>query len=272
VTVQTTYFRVTNGVTEMVQETILHTAPTDALIPLLSAPIDSFLLNMPNGLRHVRSTGNGEAIYIVIEQMPAVRTITFPPNNTHRIGIPWVYFIFTATRPARGNESSPLALSDWRVFCAPNRIQTLADTMYALPTNNVSRDGRICFGSAAAEPGANIGEHLDSCVTQFWNSNFNQDIRPNIPHGTYDEWARLTETNPNIWQTWTWDANISPPITLAQALEASSDRVTAIDVVNGIPNIPMRPTWGRVNEWVNNDLTTEQRLRLLNVLQAADNG
>ena len=268
------FLRVTGNLTELVEERILHSAPTDQVIPFLATPIDFQMLALPNGTRHVSSTGDGTITNLIVEQQPTVRTITINDHSTtgrsqHRIAIPWTYFVFTATRPEATAVGANPTLSGWHVFCAPQRVNRLDDPIYALPTNNVYRDGNICFGTAATDPGQNIGEHIDGLVTAFWNSNFNQDVRPTLPFGSYEAWATHTAEDPNCWQQWDW-TTVSEAYELQRLFSIEPNRTTRIETTNGIPDLPMQATWGRVLQWVNSELTSDQQRLLRLALQDAE--
>jgi hypothetical protein len=132
-----------------------------------------------------------------------------------------------------------------------------------MPLHNISSDGRICIGSAAADPGASVGQHIDRLISNFWNSTFNDDIQPHgMPYGDYAEWQAETEINANCWQQWDWLPTAPYATTLNQFIDQPHSRLDPVSNQNAIPDVPMGATWGRFNEWFN-DLPEEARLRLI---------
>jgi hypothetical protein len=201
----TQFYRIDGNLAQLIEERVIHSAPTDQLLPLLSRDRDTFLTNMPNGIRHVFYGGDNETLAIVIEQQPTTRTIHLNDWNQtrrHRIAIPWIYFVFTAVK-IPGPRGS-FRLEDWRVYCSPERVTRYDQSLYALPVNNVYDNGGICFGTAAAPPGANLGEHIDNLVSAFWNSQFNMDVRPRLPYDSYETWDQATQDNQLAWMNWDW--------------------------------------------------------------------
>lgn len=264
------YYRVRKGITDMVEETIVRSAPTAQFAELLSTPRDNNVMFLPANTRHMFAEGQSGKIAFVIELPPMVRTLSWAggggqPRKQYTLALPWVYFIFAAQRTDPNNINSPLGMNGWGVFCAPNRVMTVTDPLKALPVNNVYEDGRICIGTAAAPPGQNIGQHIDNLITAFWNSDFNYDVWPSLPqHIDYDKWQKDSETDPMCWTKWPWTDNARWNLqnrTMLEAAQIAGDRTTLAIAPDPIPDLPMGATFGRVEEWLAG-LQQQQRERL----------
>jgi hypothetical protein len=269
----TVIYVVEQGEVRMVERTIMHTATVEDFSRLLATPRDNNIMHLPANTRHILAEGATGRIALVIELPPAVRTMTWgggaragkKANASYTLAVPWVYFVFGLQRADPDDINSRLDMANWGVFCARKRLMALTDPLKALPINNVYTDGRICFGSAAAEPGQNIGQHIDNLVTNFWNTDFNYDVWPHLPGFTdYEEWQKVSATDPTCWLKWPWDDPTRwdyPNMTIEGIAGVVADRITPIVPADLIPELPTGATFGRTEQWLAT-LTDAQRDRL----------
>lgn len=254
------YARIINGAVELVEENIVARTTLADAIPHLATPRDFDLYNLPVGLRNVFNRGEDNQMDLMVEQPPRVRTIRYTGSRhsgrstEYAVAIPWTYFIFTAL--IRNNTMS---LNEWRIFGAKDRAVRADSIVFPMPLHNVYHSGSICFGTASADPSHGLGPHIDQLVRNFWLSDFNDDVAPAFrPHGDYAGWQTATEADDTCWRQWDTQRYELPLSTLVRI---TPDRTTPILVGDAIPELPLAPTFGRVDEWVS-DLTEAQRERL----------
>lgn len=268
----TDYYEVENGVTRLIRKTIIHQAPTNKFAELLARPRDNNILYLPAQTRHVFGNGDTGRTTFVIEQPPSVRKLTWAPqarrHASYELAIPWTYFVMITAKADPDDPNSQQHMSDWSIFCAKQRIMSLDDTLTTMPVNNVNTDGRICFGTAAAEAGENIGQHIDNLVMTFWNSNFNYDITPRLPgYADYAEWEKDSKLDPVCWMKWDWNNWGAYTTKLREISGMTDDRLTPAIALDPIPELPIGPTFGRATEWLQS-LSEADRTRLIAAAQA----
>lgn len=264
------YFRVENGITKLIEETVVYEAATKDFASLLATPRDNNIMHIPGQTRGVFANGEAGTVAFLIEQPPTVRTISWPTNRTkhkpYTLAIPWVYFVMVAQRENPEDVNSKLVMSSWAVYCTKKRFEGLEDEFWPLPINNVYQDGRICFGTAAADPGQNIGDHIDALIINFWNANFNYDVWPHLPgFADYREWQKATQDDPTCWLKWPWNDRAkwdTRTYKVAALLKIAEDRLSPAILPNAIPDLPMSPTFGRAAEWVSTLSEANKRLLL----------
>ena len=256
----TRYLRITGDLAQVVDEQIVSQSRTTDMLPLLSAPTPLRIAGLPSGIHSIYSDGAENRTHLIVQQNPNTRRIRYNRSD-FVLAFPYLYWIFETQRTNNTTDGS-LFLTDWRLFMSQTPLTTDDQVIKALPLHNISSDGRICFGSAAADPGATIGQHLNLLINNFWNSTFNDDIQPRgMPYNDYAAWQAASEEDPNCWQTWDWDPNGRYATTLNDLIPEAHSRLDPVEHQNVIPEVPLGATWGRFNEWFT-ALPEEARLRL----------
>lgn len=273
----TQIIEISGGLVTVVNREIQHTARLEDWLPLIEKRAPVFVPVLPSGTRAVYWDPTDLAVQrlsVMIEREPHIMNLDYQGTN-HRVTVPYTRFVFYAwTR----DPSQPLnwMLEDYRVFWSDRRYSDPArQDMVAAKLPNVYGDGRICFGSTAADSDQSLADRLDQTVNEFFVSEFNSDLGIHLPDDLagWRAWERMTESNPTGWTEWpewgpqyskySWD-NITGGTGITTA-----GRAAPVIAPNPIPPLVLGATFGRVNEWLDT-LDPAQRFRLAEALSQRD--
>lgn len=265
------YYRVRQGITELVVEEIQYSVPTAKFAEALSTPKDVRYIALPKQLHSIFAEGGGRVSFL-IEQPPTVRHVTWAARARRPEGvkefdlaIPWVYMLFTANRHNANDPDSELYYEGMSIYCSPKPFTDKDHIVTGMPINNVEQNGRICFGTAAVDATLALGPMIDQLANSFWNSNFNYEHTPTLPgYKDYLEWQEDTKQNPVCWTNWPWKDQRKwphPEMKIADLVKTNIDRATPAFAPDPIPTLPQAPTFGRAIEWTRG-LTAIQRGQL----------
>lgn len=266
-----------NGLVSLIEKSISYSVPLADWLPKIEkrAPINTPVL--PSGTRAVSwdpSDLNSQKLNVLIELQPTIINMNFGGIVRH-LSIPFTRFMFWASTADPTNNLA-WRLEDYRIYWAKTRYQN-PDTRDMIPAliPNVYSDGRICFGSTGANADQSIADRLDQTVSEFYISNFNNDLtirRPNAAR-SYRQWERMTEKDPTGWMEWRdWDETqisherYSFNNVINNRGNATVGRFSPMIAPDAIPPVPLGASFGRLQEWLD-DLEGSQRGLLLRAMQ-----
>lgn len=254
------------------EETIIRQVALNDFLPLLETRPTIYSPVLPTNTRAEfwnSSDPRSQQLAMLIEREPQIINMNFIDAN-YRLSVPWTRFYFFATtdNPSR---NANWQLTEYRVFWAAQKYRdpNAQDMMQAL-IPNVYGDGRICFGSTAADANQILAERIDQTINEFYISNFNNDLTIRYPNGwrNWNAWIAMTENNPIGWADWTDWTNTTRQKYSFNDLTTNTitpeQRAERIISPNGIPPLNLGATWGAAEEWWNT-LTNNQRARLANI-------
>jgi hypothetical protein len=255
------------GLVSVVNREVSMTVPLEEWLPLIERRVPVSTPVLPTNVRALwwdETDLNRKKLVILIEREPQIINLNMA-GAIHRLSIPWTRFFFHAsTRSTLGNE---WVLDDYRLYWSNKRFaNSTANDMLPALLPNIYEDARICFGSTGANAQQSIADRLDQIVNEFYTTTFNGDLTIRRPNGWrgWANWERMTTTNPMGWLTWT-DWTTRPMASWADlcgnAAAGSTTRNDPMVAADGIPDIPLGATFGRINEWfAGMDTPTRHRL------------
>lgn len=207
-----------------------------------------------------------KTLEVLLELPPATRGIRFRGNQgtaTHQVMLPWTYFRFIAST-GRADDRG-WELGTYQAFWSKTRINNLATArLLVAKLPNVYEDGRICFGSTAADSTLPLGDRLDTIVNGFYVSDFNRDLTIRRPGGyrNFAAWVAATNRNPNGWVDWEdWtEARLATDILSTSMVDAPQ-----IVLQGTIPTYVNGLTFGAAEDWLRR-LDPNDRIRLRSAL------
>lgn len=218
-------------------------------------------------------------VLFLCESAPGLRAIV-KGGRRYRLSMPWTYFMFgfETAGPITG-PGSQWMMRDHRVFHTNQRVAHLNDRVWTAFLPNVYENGDICFGSTGAEMNQPLSDRVDTLVNTWYMTEFNNDViggrahplpfNARFPSPGFRPWVDATaEHGASAWTTfpeWNETNNASiPSFTIEDLLRNAGyqSRVAPRTFTDAIPPIPTPATFGRVEEWLNNDLTPLQRLQV----------
>ena len=267
-----------NSLVSIEERTVLYQVPISEWLPRIEkrSPIRTPVL--PLGTRSViwdDTDLTNQRLMVLIEEQPKIIRMNFL-GGIHELSIPWTRFFFYAHT---SDPTNTLAwnLADYRVFWSKSQYRdpALADMIPAM-LPNVYPDGRICFGSTGADMDQTLAERLNQTCNEFYVSNFNRDLTIRRPDSarSYRAWERMTQKDPTGWTKWTdWDPNNGLHQFFSFDSLLAGNRIPNIRdgrnapmiAADGIPDVPMGATIGRINEWLD-QFDNSQRDRLLQAM------
>lgn len=221
---------------------------------------------LPTGTRKIRwdPTGAEQHLAILIEQEPQMVNMNFE-ETIFRISIPYTRFIFDLWTTDPTNNMS-WTIDDYRIFWSKFKYTNpLTKDMTAALMPNVYNDGRICFGSTAADMDQSLSERLDQTVNEFWVSQFNRDLTIRRPreYSDFRAWQKASLENQSIWTKWVdLDTSQTPNAVNGYMGNSRDSRFQEMVAADPIPAVPLGATFGRITEWWA-EMSTNQRNRLL---------
>lgn len=247
------------GLVSIVDSQVTQTVPLEDYLPLIERRNPILAPVLPAGTRAFwwdPTDLAAQKLVIMIEREPHIAHIGFQGHAAHAVQLPYSRFIFTAKTP-RPEDNLSWQLDDYRTFWSNHRYSNpdQAD-MIAPMLPNVYRDGRICFGSTAADANASIADRLDATVNGFFTSTFNHDLGVPFPNGwsSWAAWERMTRNDPTAWTQWT---NWNPGTTkssltqlLANLRNNIANRTDIVVTPDPIPPLELGATFGRFTEWL----------------------
>lgn len=265
---------INGGLVSIVQRAVTHSMPLEDWLPLVEKRLPINMPVLPTGTRAVfwdPTNLNEQVLVVLVEQEPQIIHLKMSGLDPMRLSLPYVRFVFTC-QTNNPNNNLNWALMDYRVtFSKSKYVDPTAKDMIRALVPNVYGDCRICFGSTGAEADQILSQRIDQTVNEFWATTFNNDLTIVRPEGsrTYRRWLRMTENNPTGWLEWDDFVDDGTRHTFYSFNDFSFNRATNIParmdemVANeGIPEIPLGATFGRVREWIQT-LEPTQRLRIL---------
>jgi len=282
----TAVIEIENGLVSMVDRTVRFQVPMKDWLDQIEKRNPLFTPVLPVGTRGVywdQTDLTNQKLLVLIEMQPQIINMDFSAqygeSTIHRLSIPWTRFFFYATTTDPTNTMA-WRLNDYRVFWAKRQYNdpTERDMIRAL-LPNVYGDGRICFGSTAANMDQSLAQRLDQTVNEFYVSRFNRDLTIYRPNGarTWRTWERMTEKDPTGWMEWD---DLDPvkgghqfysfdSLATEQRVGMTS-RFSPMVAAEPIPEVPIGATFGRLQQWLNDMGDTpeanSQRDRLLQAM------
>jgi hypothetical protein len=196
---------------------------TQNFINKLSAEVLSPNLITPPNCRYMERFNEGTLV--VVEQPPAIRTIcvnigmrgyletldqqgkleeygyeNFLKENKSpyyfTLAFPFMIFMFTISNH---NE-----IMEGRVACRTKQMSGMADMLFKVPLNNITRGDHVCWPNGFYAKRASVYSATMLGIKAWWSSVFNSDYSQNVNEykdkgeglGNYLEWNYLTKLNP----------------------------------------------------------------------------
>lgn len=275
--------QIDGGLVRILNTEVIREAKLEDFLPKLERRVPTMMPMLPHNTRAVYFDPTDEAdlkIGIVIELPPKVRTITTQPdaweragrkNQAYLVSLPYTVFYFNLT----SHDGDTWEFRDYCAFFAKDQMKDLNHKLVPALLPNVFGNGRICFGNTAPAATTTLADRVNSIVNEFYLSNFN-----NVGHTRahylpwnspdFDKWVKESKDNPLCWlqfpefQEGTPEWNLQEHHTVKGMFERHGGAIPRTEPHTGvgtIPEVAMRPTFGKVQEWVDN-LTPGQRYRL----------
>lgn len=261
------------------QVTVMESVALDSFLSRLERRVPIVSPVLPTGTRAQvwdETDLNERQLLIMVEVEPQVINFAFDANrdgdpNTderYRLPIPYSRFIFHCTT-SNPDDNRAWAIANYRIFWAKTKYADPAalDMIPAL-LPNVYPDGRICFGSTGANAAQSLAQRLDQTVNEFYISRFNSDLSIRFPvifdQNEYSErwnawaasrassWGSWTDWAPGMYTTFSWNNMIT------QFLAHTATRDEFMAIPDGIPDVPLGASFGRIAEvladWADTDI------------------
>jgi hypothetical protein len=220
------------------------------------APVTLPTIGRTQVFAHYDKTGGTHRLMVLTEIPAGIRHLEKNLRNgtarRYRLAMPWTYLWF-ACESSNGRD---WGIGDYRVFHARERYNGITDEMIVARVPNVYHDGRICWGSAGVSPSLTLADRLDQLTNDFYVSRFNSDLDGNVPlpynEPNYARWVRESAEDAASWRRWPefTDRNVTK-YTVENLLQTHgvTPRLTEIVMPDAIPEVPVRLTFGRWDEW-----------------------
>lgn len=277
-----TTIEIENGVARYVTRNVRKEVPLETLLPSLVRTAPVTLPSIPRSMVAGfwdESDPSQKTMYMLCELQPAVRAIVKQNRSRqryqYRLSFPWTYFWFRAsTSDPNHSNTFRWSISEGRVYFSRQKYEHIDSPLIVAAIPNLSADGTICWGSTGVNPSQNLAGLIDQRVNEWYGSDFNSDLDSNmrLPYGerNFGRWVRESAENPNSWQQWPeWDST-ERRITLRNLFQEHLGNVPTPEkfITNGlIPAVELPYTFGRWEEWWNNSVPQEQRLRAFRALE-----
>ena len=264
-----------NGLVRRKRVDVIAEQRLEDILPFMERRMPVTAVGLPDNLiaiHYDEQDPNDKKMEVLIELPPKVRTIPLARtgvNHHPTIALPWTIFHFAMQTHAEGTRGTDWIFNYYRCFFAKESGQNLDQYVIPALLPNVFESGEICFGNTVHGQPATLGARINQIVNEWYLSNFNNvgHVRPHyLPWGerTFDRWEKETETNPNCWQNWPeWDLTDTTQehLRLRDIFAPNADFKGPIILPDGIPDIPVAPTFGMAEEWLR-ALEPHQRWRL----------
>lgn len=266
--------RIRNGLVEVYEESVFSSTPLTEWLPRLERRMPIIVPVLPeNRTRAVwwdPTDITNQKLAILMEVQPFIANIDFL-GDIHRLTMPYTRFAFFL-RTANPDTHTAWTIEDYRVFHSNVRYSAHdRQDMQPAFLPNVYNDGRICFGSTAANANQSIADRLDDTVNGFYVSQFNADLRIRYPNTwvSWRTWERQTAADPSSWTQWiNWTTQNRNQSWMEIVNGLASDvpwRDAPVITNDGIPPLPIGASFGATEEWLNT-LTNNQRARLYSAM------
>lgn len=255
------------GLVSIVSRSVETSIPLEEWVQSIERRSPLMLPTLPVGTKAVYydpTDRNQERFAVLIERDPHIFTMNYGTRN-YELSLPYVRFFFQAT--TRNPESNlEWSLTDYRVFFAKTPyVNPSTSDMIAALLPNVYEDGRICFGSTAADADQTIAQRLNQTVNEFFLSRFNGDLHIRRPNGapSYTSWLAMTQNDPTAWVDWTdWSNPSRWSLEMLARNMRPESRFEPMVAADPIPEVPLGATFGRITEWLQT-MTPIQRTRFI---------
>lgn len=245
----------------------------DAFLPLIENRPAIYSPVLPTNTRAEywdSSDPSEQKLSFLMEREPQIIHMQFRNSSHviehHDLSIPWTRFVFYATTTDPNAMGTTWRLNDYKVFWSKRKFDSIS-TRDMLPAllPNIYEDGRICFGSTAANMNQSFADRMDETVNSFYLSQFNRDLTIRYPNEArnWRAWETMTTRTPMGWMNWS-DWSNRDMTSWEDVARTPSDRTERIVGADGIPPLAIGATWGAAEEWWNS-LTNNQRARLANI-------
>lgn len=265
---------IAGGLVSLVDRTVQYSVPMSEWLTRIEKRNPIVTPVLPLGTRAVYwdpTDATNQTLVVLIEEQP--KMIRMNLNGiTHELSIPYTRFFFYA-KTSDPTNMSEWRLNDYKIFWSKTQYgdPNKRDMIRAL-LPNVYVDGRICFGSTAANAAQSLAQRLNQTVNEFYVSEFNNDLvirRPNNAR-TYREWVRMTASNPTGWTEWNdWNESMGlhEYTSYNDLVSNNIDRFAPMLAAEPIEAIPLGASFGRLREWLDT-LEAGQKSRLLQTMIA----
>jgi hypothetical protein len=240
----------------------------------ISTPTTLPTLGSTQRFGHIDKNPEGHWRYFVLTEIPAgIKQLLKTDGRggetrRYRVSTPWTYIWLVATSADRViSSTSSWSITDYRAFFANERYISPETEMISAILPNIYRNGRICWGATGADVRANFSDRIDQLTNEFYLTRFNTDLdgEMGIPNGalTYRQWVDESRADVSCWKNWTdWQHADKFNVGNLMATDGAEPRSTPIVLNNSIPEIPIRLTYGRWEEWLLENIPREELARL----------
>lgn len=260
-----------------VERNVVNEVPLAEVLQLLEVRPPVILPSLPRnrtiGIYWDESEAPHKQLNIALAVAPTVRLLPLAPavmveGWEPRVALPWTIFVFEV----RTDAPTPHG-RDWRMnnitfwFSKDEPKGDATDNLIPALLPNVYNTAGICWGDTGVRADQPLNDRIDETINTFYQTIFTHagDIANNWPYyrPTYKRWARETvEVGAGCYRNWTdWDDDRRTHRTLTEVLGIKTDVSVPIVLPDGIPTIPVNPTFGRAEEWIRG-LSNLQRMRL----------
>ena len=260
----------------LVDQVVMKTVALTEWLPSIEkrSPVSTPVLpRATRGVYYDPTNNNNQLMAVLLEVEPQVIHMNFN-SRIHDLAIPWTRFIFFCSN--RGGSPTTWRMDDYRLFWSNVKYHN-ADAQDMIPAllPNIYSDGRICFGSTGVNADASIADRLDRTVNEFYATEFNRDLSIHYPRAYrgYTAWKNATRDNPMCWTAWDdfapesgW-SHYSWNMTCGAWSAGSINRTDPVVGADGIPELALGATFGRINQWIA-ALPAAQQARLRVAAQA----
>jgi hypothetical protein len=276
------YLRITGGLVEEVQETVVNRGRLTELLPHMQRPTDLNMLLPRSAIAvHTGVQDNYDTIFFICEQPFGIKHIRKMDRRFH-LAMPWTYFIYSFLRPV-GSTTDEWQISTRRVFHSPRQINSLDDDLWVAFLPNVNDMGDICFGNTGANARQPLHRRVDSLVNDWYLTEFNNDLLSGRTH-PFPYWDQHRAINPCLrqwvedtrehgasaftrWPEWTQNMPIRRSVNeWMSTADVAPNQIVNINVTDALPTFVMPMTYGRMEQFFQ-EMPAPQRLRALNTLQ-----
>jgi len=277
------YLEIEGDLVRRVQREVIAENRLEDLLPHLERRVPVITPTLPDGAKAVYYSEDNPAnkiFEVLVEMAPRVRTLPIGRRDAElhpTVALPYTIFHFRLHTGAEATRIDSWAFDIYHAYHARESADNLDQEVVAAMLPNVFAEGNICFGDTARPPATrSMAKRINQIVNDFYISDFSPTghHRPHhLPWGSNDftRWVEESRNNRQCWQNWPeWDNTTEEyrrqrHYILRDRFATGFEKVEIIPE-DGIPELPMRMTFGQANEWLQT-LENHQRSRLLQEMQ-----